>query len=154
MRLINLFEVAPEIDEVFLADWESARATLAGQDGFGAIVLYRALRSDVALRFVDVARVDAEKAAFAGHPSLYEIVHEEGAPDGTEGVTLISPFEVPAEIDAPSRFPRTRTSASWPAGSAPARRSQHSRATSGRACTAASLGPTCASSTSPAGRAR
>jgi heme-degrading monooxygenase HmoA len=42
--------------------------------------------------------VDAT-AAFAAHPSLYEIVHEEGAPDGTEGVTLINPFEVPPGED-------------------------------------------------------
>jgi heme oxygenase (mycobilin-producing) len=26
-------------------------------------------------------------------------VHEEGAPDGTEGVTLINPFEVPGDED-------------------------------------------------------
>jgi heme oxygenase (mycobilin-producing) len=96
--LINVFEVAPEADEEFLADWESARASLAAQDGFGAIALYRALRSDVDFRFVDVASVDAT-AAFAAHPSLYEIVREEGAPDGTEGVTLINPFEVPADED-------------------------------------------------------
>ena len=99
MRLIDVFEVTREADEVFLADWESARASLAGQDGFGAVVLYRALRSDVDFRFVQVARVDAAKDAFSAHRSLYEVVHEEGAPDGTEGVTLISPFEVPADED-------------------------------------------------------
>jgi heme-degrading monooxygenase HmoA len=38
-------------------------------------------------------------ASFAAHPSAYEVVHEEGAPDGSEGVTLINPFEVPADED-------------------------------------------------------
>jgi heme-degrading monooxygenase HmoA len=99
MRLIDVFEVAPEADEAFLADWESSRAALAAADGFGAVVLYRALRSDVDFRFVDVAHVDAAKEAFAAHPSLYAVVHEEGLPDGTEGVTLINPFEVPADED-------------------------------------------------------
>ena len=31
----------------------------------------------------------------AAQPNVYEAVHEEGAPDGPEGVTLINPFEVP-----------------------------------------------------------
>jgi heme-degrading monooxygenase HmoA len=99
MRLINAFEVAPEADEAFLADWERARASLAAQDGFGAIALYRALRSDVDFRFIDIARVDVTKEAFASHPSLYAVVQEEGTPDGSEGVTLITPFEVPADED-------------------------------------------------------
>jgi heme-degrading monooxygenase HmoA len=97
MRLINLFAVAPEADEEFLADWEGARESLAAEEGFASITLYRALRSDVEFRFADVARVDG--ASFAARPSAYEIVHEEGAPDGSEGVTLINPFEVPADED-------------------------------------------------------
>ena len=44
MRLIDLFEVAPEADEAFLADWESERVRAAS--------LYRALRADVDFRFV------------------------------------------------------------------------------------------------------
>jgi heme-degrading monooxygenase HmoA len=99
VRLIDVFEVAPEADAAFVAEWESARASLAGQDGLGAIVLYRALRSDVDFRFVEVAPVDAAKAAFAADQSLYEVVYEEGVPDGTEGVTLINPFEVPPDDD-------------------------------------------------------
>jgi heme-degrading monooxygenase HmoA len=97
MRLINLFAVAPEADDEFLADWEGARESLAAEEGFASITLYRALRSDVEFRFVDVARMDG--ASFAAHPSAYEVVHEEGAPDGSEGVTLINPFEVPADED-------------------------------------------------------
>jgi heme-degrading monooxygenase HmoA len=82
MWLIDLFEVAPESDAAFLADWERERRASA--------VLYRALRADVAFRFVGVARADAGSSA----PGRYEAVHEEGAPDGAEGVTLINPFEV------------------------------------------------------------
>ena len=89
MRLIDLFEVAPEDDEVFVADWERGRLE--------ASVLYRALRADVDFRFASVARLGA--AELASHPSLYEVVHEEGAPDGSEGVTLVNPFEVPAGDD-------------------------------------------------------
>jgi heme-degrading monooxygenase HmoA len=83
MWLIDLFEVAPESDDAFLADWDSERGESA--------VLYRALRADVDVRFVAVARVDEGSSA----PGLYEVAHEEGAPDGSEGVTLINPFEVP-----------------------------------------------------------
>ena len=87
MWLIDLFEVAPESDDEFLADWESERGPSA--------VLYRALRSDVDFRFVAVARADEGSA----EPGAYEVIHEEGAPDGSEGVTLINPFEVPEGDD-------------------------------------------------------
>jgi hypothetical protein len=46
MWQIDLFEVAPESDDAFLADWESERG--------GSAVLYRALRADVEFRFVAV----------------------------------------------------------------------------------------------------
>jgi heme oxygenase (mycobilin-producing) len=100
LRLINAFEVSPEADEAFLADWERARESLATQGGFGAIALFRALRSDVDLRFVDVARVDAAEERFASHPSLYEVVHEDGTPDREGGVIRINHVEVPAGEDA------------------------------------------------------
>jgi heme oxygenase (mycobilin-producing) len=87
MRLIDLFEVAPESDDAFLVDWASERTESA--------VLYRALRADAEFRFVAVARVDGGSSA----PGLYEVVHEDGAPDGAEGVTLINPFEVPEGED-------------------------------------------------------
>jgi heme oxygenase (mycobilin-producing) len=87
MRLIDLFEVAPESDDAFLVDWASERTESA--------VLYRALRADAEFRFVAVARVDEGSSA----PGLYEVVHEDGAPDGAEGVTLINPFEVPEGED-------------------------------------------------------
>jgi heme-degrading monooxygenase HmoA len=87
MRLIDLFEVSPGDDDGFLADWASER--VAGG------VLYRALRDDVDFRFVAVADVGEDSS----RPGLYEVVHEEGVPDGAEGVTLINPFEVPEGED-------------------------------------------------------
>jgi heme-degrading monooxygenase HmoA len=87
MWLIDLFGVAPESDAAFLGDWESERSASA--------VLYRALRADVDFRFVAVAPVDDGSPA----PGRYEAVYEEGVPDGSEGVTLINPFEVPEGDD-------------------------------------------------------
>ena len=53
--------------------------------------MYRALRGDVALRFVVIG----------GHAgAAYEVVHEDGEPDGTEGVVLIDAFDVPASAEA------------------------------------------------------
>ena len=114
ITLINAFEVPAEADERFVADWERARDFLATKDGFRSTALHRALRPDAAFRFVHVARVDSPEAwgeaiadpAFPGrempfkaHPSLYEVVHEDGACDGTDGVVLINAFEVPHEAD-------------------------------------------------------
>ena len=87
MWLIDVFAVAPQSDDAFLAAWES--------ESVASAVLYRALRADVDFRFVAVARADQGSAA----PDLYEVVHEEGAPDGSDGVTLINPFEVPEGDD-------------------------------------------------------
>src|SRR3954471_14522732 len=116
VTLINAFEVPPDADEPFVAGWERARDFLATKDGFGATALHRALRDDAEFRFVDVARVDSPEAwrraisdpefhgrkmPCAAHPALYEVVHEDGAPDGTEGVVLIDAFEVPPRADAP-----------------------------------------------------
>jgi heme-degrading monooxygenase HmoA len=112
--LINAFEVPPDADEPFIAGWERARDSLAGTEGFAATALHRALRDDVDFRFVNVTRVDSPQVwqeaiadpEFAGgrmpfkaHPSLYEVVHEDGALDDDGGVVLINPFEVPAGDD-------------------------------------------------------
>jgi heme oxygenase (mycobilin-producing) len=86
MRLINLFEVSPEDDDAFLAAWQSERV----EGG----VLLRALRADADFRFVAL-----EAGAAGAGDRLYEVIHEEGAPDGAEGVTLVNPFEVPARDD-------------------------------------------------------
>src|SRR4051794_38657588 len=116
VTLINAFEVPPVADEPFIAGWERARDFLAGRDGFSATALHRAWRADAAFRFVNVARVGSPEAwrqaiadpefpggemPFAAHPGLYEVVHEDGAPDGREGVVLINTFEVPAGADEP-----------------------------------------------------
>jgi heme-degrading monooxygenase HmoA len=82
MWQIDLFEVATESDDAFLAAWASERSASA--------VLYRALRADVDFRFVAIARVDDDSPA----SGRYETVHEDGAPDGSQGVTLVNPFEV------------------------------------------------------------
>ena len=110
VTLINAFEVPAEADEPFIGGWERARDFLATKDGFAAT----ALHEDAEFRFVNVAQVDSPDAwrqaisdpAFPGgqmpfkaHPSLYEAVHEDGAPDGADGVVLINPFEVPADAD-------------------------------------------------------
>jgi heme-degrading monooxygenase HmoA len=112
--LINAFEVPPEADEAFIAGWERARDFLAAREGFGATALHRALRPDADFRFVNVARVDSPQTwreavtdpefpggelPFAAHPGLYEVVREDGAPDGEGGAVLINPFEVPQGED-------------------------------------------------------
>lgn len=112
--LINPFEVPVEADERFVAGWERAREFLASRGAFATTTLHRALRQDVDFRFVNVARVesvDTWRAAiadpafpggelpFPAHPALYEVVHQDGAPDGAGGVVLINLFEVPAGAD-------------------------------------------------------
>ena len=116
VTLINAFEVPPEADEPFVGGWERARDFLATREAFSATALHRALREDVEFRFVNVARVESPQAwreaisapAFPGgkmpfraHPGLYEVMYEDGEPDGTEGVVLINAFEVPPEADEP-----------------------------------------------------
>jgi len=95
-HLIAAFEVPPDADEAFIGAWEQARDRGA---------LHRALRSDVTLRFVEVAGAEADVPAalpFPAHAALYEVAHEDGEPDGAGGVLLFEPFEVPA--DANERF--------------------------------------------------
>jgi heme-degrading monooxygenase HmoA len=114
VTLINPFEVPPEADEPFIAGWERARNFLATKDGFAKTALHRALRPDADFRFVNLAQVDSPQAwrdaiadpafpggkmPFAAHPSLYEVVREDGDIDARDGVVLINPFEVPAEAD-------------------------------------------------------
>ena len=111
VRLISAFEVPADEDATFLASWEQARDLLSQREGAALPVLHRALRPDVAFRFVSVARVESPKAwrqaigdaalpggsmRFKAHSGLYEIVHEDGMPEDPGGVILINPFEVPA----------------------------------------------------------
>ena len=132
MWLIDLFEVAPESDDAFLADWESERGASA--------VLYRALRAD------------ADFASSPSRPSTTARRRPVSTRSSTRRARPTGPKASPSST--PSRSPRARTSASSPAGSAPAPRWPTSAATSGRAFIAASARATCASSTSHAGRAR
>jgi heme oxygenase (mycobilin-producing) len=114
VTLINAFEVPPEADEPFIAGWERARDFLAAKDGYQSTGLHRALRADADFRFVNVARVDSPqgwkdaisdpafpggKLPFNAHPSLYEVVREDGSPDTAGGVVLINAFEVPEDAD-------------------------------------------------------
>jgi hypothetical protein len=80
VTLIELFEVPPEADEAFLADWRAARA--------GA-TLYRALRDDVPVRFVSIAPDGGS----------FELVHEDGAVFAAGGVTLIDPIDISAAAE-------------------------------------------------------
>src|SRR4051812_23174484 len=89
--LIEAFEVPPDADDAFLAGPRPAGATV-----------HRALRDDVDFRFVEVSRADApadRPTPFASHAARYEVAHEDGAPDGSEGVVLINFFEVPPDAD-------------------------------------------------------
>jgi heme oxygenase (mycobilin-producing) len=114
VTLINAFEVPPEADEPFVAGWERARDFLSAREAFSQTALHRALRPDAAFRFVNVARVDSPEAwrqaiadpefpgakmPFRAHPGLYEVVREDGTPDGGDGVILINAFEVPDDGD-------------------------------------------------------
>jgi hypothetical protein len=98
-----------------VAGWELARDFLAARDAFSSTALHRALRADATLRFVNVARVKSVAAwqeavtdpdfpgaalPFTAHPALYEIVREEGEPEGAGGVVFIDLADVPAGEDA------------------------------------------------------
>jgi heme-degrading monooxygenase HmoA len=114
VTLINAFEVPQDADDAFVAGWERARDFLAAKDGFSTTALHRALASDAAFRFVNVARVDSPdtwrraiadpdfpggRMPFKAHPGLYETVREDAGADGEGGVILINPFEVPEHDD-------------------------------------------------------
>lgn len=113
--LINAFEVPPEGDDAFVANWERARDLLRMQPGYLATTLHQALTPQADFRWVNIARW-ASPAAFgaamghlrmsgvmvpyAAHPALYEVVREDEPPgDLGPAVTLINPFEVPASGD-------------------------------------------------------
>jgi heme-degrading monooxygenase HmoA len=112
--LISAFEVTPDADDAFIVGWEQARELLASKGGCVAGALHRAWRGDAEFRFVDVARLESPRAgkeavadpalwrgamSFRAHPGWYEVIYEDGAPDGREGVVVINAFEVPANED-------------------------------------------------------
>ena len=83
--LICPFEVPPEADAQFLAQWP------------GGAKLHRALRSDVEFRFVAVGDAAVADIPFPSHPALYKVVHEEGDVDGHGGTVLINPLDARAD---------------------------------------------------------
>jgi heme oxygenase (mycobilin-producing) len=114
VRLISAFEVPPDADEAFIAGWQQARDALKQRDGATATALHRALRPDAEFRFVNVTHVQSAEAwrraigdaelpgattVFTAHSGLYEVLHEDGVPEGAGGVILINPFEVPTGDD-------------------------------------------------------
>ncbi len=97
VTLITAFEVPPDADEPFVGAWRTARAPA------GDAVLHRALRADVPFRFVEITRIGedddappatADPLVTPAHLGRYGVAHEDGAPDGDEGVVLINLFEV------------------------------------------------------------
>jgi heme-degrading monooxygenase HmoA len=112
--LINLFEVAPEQEEDFVAAWRRARDFLAARNGFRITTLHRSLAAQAEFRFVNVAEVAAPEAWAAAvgdsdfpgrempgrpHPGLYEVVREDASPADAAGAILINAFEVRARDD-------------------------------------------------------
>ena len=81
---ITAFEVAPAGDAAFLAAWAGAPGAL----------LLRALRRDVAFRFVALGPEAPPPTPFAAHGGEYEAVEEHGDPAGAGGVLLVAPFAV------------------------------------------------------------
>jgi heme-degrading monooxygenase HmoA len=84
--LIELFDVPPSAEAEFLTAWRRDRA--------GAM-LHRALRDDVAVRFVGVT----EGAPDDSRATSYEIAEEDGAVDEPGGVLVIEAFEVADAAD-------------------------------------------------------
>jgi heme-degrading monooxygenase HmoA len=63
--LINAFKVPTDESERFLRRWKENARSMARQPGFIRARMYRALASDVGLRFINVADWDSEKALTA-----------------------------------------------------------------------------------------
>jgi heme-degrading monooxygenase HmoA len=93
--LISAFEVPPGSDNAFLRAFREAATTVSPG------VLHRALRDDVGLRFVHVARVGSAEELppvalpFPAHRAAYRVLQEDGEAEGAGGTVLITPFEVP-----------------------------------------------------------
>jgi hypothetical protein len=104
LSVIDAFSVDPASDDDFIADWDRARELLVAGGACREMVLHRALRRDVELRFVSFARVpsrgaweqavsDPAQAAFAA--SLYELTCEHGTHRIEGGVLLVAPVSPP-----------------------------------------------------------
>jgi hypothetical protein len=84
--LITPFDVAPDEDDAFRAEWERARAVLAEQRGYMGARLLRAT-GPAAHRFVELTRwssplmyaralalPELPRIGFPAHPALYSVV--------------------------------------------------------------------------------
>jgi heme-degrading monooxygenase HmoA len=113
--LINVFEVPPEGDVAFVESRERARDLLREQPGYISTALHQTLIPQTDFRWVNIAKWESPGAfgaamgkltgsgvtvPYPAHPALYEVVREDD-PSGDLGtaVTLINPFEVPADGD-------------------------------------------------------
>jgi heme oxygenase (mycobilin-producing) len=100
VTLINVFEIAPENAEEFLADWHERAEIMRRQPGFRSFRMHRALSSESRFQLVNVAEWDstdalhaatsserfqasmrksAEKFAFTAQPAVYQIAFEVSA---------------------------------------------------------------------------
>jgi hypothetical protein len=91
--------VAPAVISAFAVGAEADAALLSAWENVAGAALYRALRSDVAPRFVAVSPAEPPATPFPAHVAAYEPVHEDGEPEGAGGTVLIAPYEVPAGAD-------------------------------------------------------
>src|SRR4051794_20086629 len=93
--LIAAFEVPPSADEPFIAAWDLAREDARA-------TLFRALRDDVRLRFVELAGADAAAAdlGYPAHLAIYDVAREDGEPHGAGGTVQIEVWEVAEDADA------------------------------------------------------
>jgi len=101
VTFINCFEVAPEADADFLARWNTVNDYMAGQPGYLAHALHRALGDDARYRFVNVVRWSNPEEFEAAHddgfralvtpdypyrfvPALFEVIHAGAVASGDE----------------------------------------------------------------------
>jgi len=88
---ITLFEVPAAADAPFLAAWDGAHRPA---EAAGPVTLLRALRDDVALRFVALGPAAWLLPALpaAGRGGRYDPVGEHGTPDGDGGVLEVAAY--------------------------------------------------------------
>src|SRR3954470_12004597 len=88
---VTAFEVPADADGAFLAAWSGAAGAR----------LHRALRAEgVAFRFVEFASAPGgADPGFASRAATYDVVGEDGTPDGDGGTLRIDLWDVPAERD-------------------------------------------------------
>jgi heme-degrading monooxygenase HmoA len=100
--LVNCFEVPAGREEEFFALWQQVNTYMQQKRGYLEHKLHRSLAADAPYQFVNVARWASLQdfnaahddgfralvgqpgwAAFSAFPTLYEVVHEGHAPEGS-----------------------------------------------------------------------